>query len=101
MKYLFPLVLAAVSVPVRAQKGGPKSAFVFRDVTEEAGLWPDVAGIAGHGTGWGDVDGDAGLSSSARSARLFRNLGGFKFEDVTRAAGHPQLFAPSRFTECG
>ena len=36
----------------------PKSTFLFRDVAEETGLWPHVAGIAGHGTGWGDVDGD-------------------------------------------
>lgn len=36
----------------------PKTAFTFRDVAEEAGLWPHVGGIAGHGTGWGDVDGD-------------------------------------------
>lgn len=36
----------------------PKSSFLFRDVAEETGLWPHVGGIAGHGTGWGDVDGD-------------------------------------------
>src|SRR5262245_43257033 len=60
MKYSFPLLLAAViSLPAQAQKAGPpKSAFVFRDVTEETGLWPAVSGIAGHGTAWGDVDGD-------------------------------------------
>ncbi len=32
--------------------------FVFRDVGDEAGLFPAVAKIAGHGVGWGDVDGD-------------------------------------------
>ena len=32
--------------------------FAFRDAGDEAGLFPHVAGIAGHGVGWGDVDGD-------------------------------------------
>src|SRR3712207_1610727 len=32
--------------------------FAFRDVGDEAGLFPHVAGIRGHGAGWGDVDGD-------------------------------------------
>ncbi len=32
--------------------------FVFRDVGDELGLFPHVGGIAGHGVGWGDVDGD-------------------------------------------
>ncbi|MFN4260439.1 MAG: CRTAC1 family protein [Gemmataceae bacterium] len=36
----------------------PKTAFTFRDVGDEAGLFPHVAGIAGHGVGWGDVDGN-------------------------------------------
>jgi enediyne biosynthesis protein E4 len=32
--------------------------FVFKDVGDEAGLFPHVAGIRGHGAGWGDVDDD-------------------------------------------
>ena len=32
--------------------------FAFRDAGDEAGLFPHVAGIAGHGVGWGDADGD-------------------------------------------
>ena len=32
--------------------------FVFRDVGDETGLFPHVAGIRGHGAAWGDVDGD-------------------------------------------
>src|SRR5437764_3947881 len=32
--------------------------FVFRDVSDEAGILPHVAGIRGHGAAWGDVDGD-------------------------------------------
>jgi hypothetical protein len=50
------LVLLVTAANVAAQPAA--KGFVFRDVTEEAGLWPHVGGIAGHGTGWGDVDGD-------------------------------------------
>jgi hypothetical protein len=32
--------------------------FVFRDVGDETGLFPAVSRIAGHGVGWGDVNGD-------------------------------------------
>jgi hypothetical protein len=32
--------------------------FRFRDAGDEAGLFPHVAKIAGHGVGWGDADGD-------------------------------------------
>ncbi|MSR53213.1 MAG: CRTAC1 family protein [Gemmataceae bacterium] len=32
--------------------------FVFRDVGEEAGLFPALTGIAGHGAAWGDIDND-------------------------------------------
>lgn len=32
--------------------------FVFRDVGEEAGLFPHLTGIAGHGAAWGDIDSD-------------------------------------------
>jgi hypothetical protein len=36
----------------------PRQSFVFRDVGEEAGIFPHLAGIRGHGAAWGDVDGD-------------------------------------------
>jgi hypothetical protein len=39
----------------------PAYPFVFRDVGEEAGLFPHLAGIMGHGAAWGDVDGDGWL----------------------------------------
>ncbi len=32
--------------------------FVFRDAGDDAGLFPAVATIQGHGAGWGDADGD-------------------------------------------
>lgn len=54
----FFLAVAAFVTGVSALHAQPKSSFLFRDVAEETGLWPHVAGIAGHGTGWGDVDGD-------------------------------------------
>lgn len=48
-------LLAATSAAAQSKT---KPAFVFRDVGEEVGLWPHVGGIAGHGCGWGDADGD-------------------------------------------
>lgn len=57
--------------------------FVFRDVTRDTGLMPHVAGIAGHGVGWGDVDGDGwpelyvgtfgGTPYGSKSNQFFRN----------------------------
>jgi enediyne biosynthesis protein E4 len=41
--------------------GGSRAAdypFVFKDVGDEAGIFPHVAGIRGHAVAWGDVDGD-------------------------------------------
>jgi hypothetical protein len=47
------MLSAAWPAPARAD--GP---LVFRDVGDEAGLFPAVSKIAGHGVGWGDADGD-------------------------------------------
>ncbi|MEX0716564.1 MAG: CRTAC1 family protein [Planctomycetaceae bacterium] len=44
--------------PPREEAAGDAPPFVFRDVAEEAGLFPHAAGIRGHGAAWGDVDGD-------------------------------------------
>lgn len=54
------LSLCAVVILLGASaiQAQPKPSFIFRDVGEEVGLWPHVSGIAGHGAGWGDVDGD-------------------------------------------
>jgi hypothetical protein len=55
MRFLSPVLFALVASTVPAS-GAPH--FTFRDVGDEAGLFPHLAGIAGHGAGWGDVDGD-------------------------------------------
>src|SRR5688500_1650011 len=51
-------LLAALGLALSAADKPPATTFTFRDVGDEAGLFPHVAGIAGHGAGWGDVDGD-------------------------------------------
>src|SRR2546430_2616553 len=60
--------------------------FTFRDVGDEAGLFPHVAKIAGHGVIWGDVDGDGwpdlyvgtfgGHPYDSKPNMLFRNMKG-------------------------
>ncbi len=44
--------LAAGSIAIAAEP------LVFRDVAAQRGLMPALAGINGHGAGWGDLDGD-------------------------------------------
>ncbi len=98
------LACASVTQTQPASKDRPKSAFVFRDTAEETGLWPHVAGIAGHGAGWGDVDGDGwpelfvgtfgGAPYGSKPHQFFRNVKGkFKLDDqkhlqiIGRASG--------------
>src|SRR5215475_3102399 len=61
--------------------------FVFTDAGEAAGLFPDAAGIWGHGAAWGDVDGDGWIDlyvatfhmPGSKPNLFFRNKKG-KFE---------------------
>ncbi len=50
---LFPL---EAGLPAADQAS--RLAFVFRDVGADAGIFPHLAGIRGHGAAWGEVDGD-------------------------------------------
>jgi hypothetical protein len=61
-------------------------AFTFKDAGDEAGLFPGLTNIAGHGAGWGDIDGDGwadlyvgtfgGKSYDSKPNQLFRNRKG-------------------------
>ena len=76
--------------------------FVFRDVGDEAGLFPHAAGIRGHGAAWGDADGDGWIdlyvatfhTGDGKPNVFFRNAGGkFRLDEQgalrisTRATG--------------
>src|SRR5436189_5906103 len=61
MRKLAWLLIVAVLPALGVGKGaapGNDYPFVFKDVGEETGLFPHVAGIRGHAAAWGDVDGD-------------------------------------------
>ena len=83
------LILSALSayscfILQRIQAAEPD--FLFRDAGDEAGLFPGLANIAGHGAGWGDIDGDGwadlyvgtfgGKSYESKPNQLFRNKEG-------------------------
>src|SRR5687768_9918882 len=64
--------------------------FAFRDVADEAGLFPSLEGIMGHGAAWGDIDGDGWIDlyvgtfnyAASRPNVLLRNeKGKFKRDD--------------------
>lgn len=77
-------VLAVSTVP--AAPPPPRTQFTFRDVGDEAGLYPALAGIAGHAAAWGDVDGDGwpdlfvgtfgGKPYDSKPSQFFRNVKG-------------------------
>jgi hypothetical protein len=64
--------------------------FRFRDAGEQAGLFPEVAAIRGHGAGWGDADGDGWAdllvgtfhTEASKPCLFFRNQQGrFRYDD--------------------
>ncbi len=65
---------------------------VFEDVTASSGLG-SYSGMT-HGAAWGDYDGDGRpdvyLTNHLNAPRLYRNLGGGRFEDVTSRAFLPE-----------
>jgi len=85
--------------------GQAKLPFAFRDAGDDAGLFPALAGIRGHGAAWGDVDGsgypslfvNAFHDNGSKAAMLFRNdKGKFRLDDQphlrTSGAGSGALF---------
>jgi hypothetical protein len=85
-------LLAVVFAIIGAGIANAQSPLVFRDAGDEAGLFPDVAKIAGHGVGWGDVDGDGwadlyvgafgGHPYDSKTNQFFRNdKGKFRLDD--------------------
>jgi hypothetical protein len=79
--------------------------FTFRDVGDEAGLFPHVAKIAGHSAAWGDIDADGwpdlyvatfgGHPYDSKPNQLFRNIRGkFQLDD------QPQLRIFGRASGC-
>lgn len=102
------LRLAVVPVVAMVFCGGviaADSPFVFRDTGDEAGAFPHVAGIRGHGAAWGDVDGDGFPelfvttfhNAGSKPSMLLRNdKGKFRLDDqallATSGLGSGALF---------
>jgi len=54
-------MLSLFALPSRGADEAKKYPFVFVDAGEEAGLFPALEAIKGHGAAWGDIDGDGWL----------------------------------------
>ena len=103
-----PAAAGAIEDQPLAPRSGPRGPTLFVTVAPEASgvrtenkyddpeIWGRLArefdiGAVGTGVAIGDFDGDGRpdlfIVSKTESCRLFRNLGGWKFEDVTDRAG--------------
>jgi hypothetical protein len=82
-------IVSVLLLSVAARAAEP---FVFRDLAEAAGLFPEAAGIHGHGAAWGDVDGDGWIDllvgtfhkPNSKPTMFFHNQRG-KFEFPAQA----------------
>jgi len=112
-------VWAQESAPL-APRSGPRGATMFTPMpAEQTGIvaenryadprmWTDryqelIYGAMGTGVAIGDYDGDGRpdvfVVSKTEQSRLFRNLGGWKFEDVTAKAGIVEPGKPGVWTQ--
>lgn len=95
------LLLLVLAAPVEAGE----YPFVFRDVGDETGAMPHLAGIRGHGAAWGDIDGSGWPSlfvatfhnAGSKASMFLRNeKGKFRLDDQehlrTSGAGSGALF---------
>jgi hypothetical protein len=58
MRQHFAFTVWAISLVTASHVTGAEPAFRFRDAGAEAGIFPALETMAGHGAGWGDIDGD-------------------------------------------
>ena len=86
---------AALGVVSAGDDTKPGSSFLFRDVAEERGLYPHVAGMRGHGAGWGEASLFA-PSSTAVLSEAPCLLGDLWAEDNTPGARIAMRFAASK-----
>ena len=89
-RLFFCTVACLTATPLLGAEPATKYPFVFKDVGDEAGAFPHVGGIRGHGVAWGDVDGSgfpalfvATFHNAGSKASVFlrNDKGKFKLDD--------------------